>query len=364
MDKQFRSSAERVASAERAGLRYSRDTDPGFRRVRKGRGFAYYSPAGELVRQQQLRRRFADMALPPAWRKVWICQDQRGHLQATGFDEKGRKQYRYHPQWVRARHAQRFRRLIVFPRALSSLRRHIDKHLRRHRFDQLHVCALAVSCLDRLYLRVGGERYAEENGSHGLCTLRRRHLQLATRRVVFDFLAKSAKRRYLRLDSSRIAAQLKRLLRHRRDRVFSYVDAAGRHRPLRAVHVNDYLAKFGHHGMRAKDFRSWGATHLTVAALLKTPARKAQEGDVALREALDMAAERLGNTSGVCRAHYVDPLLLDAVSSGQLPQLLAVRGQGATSELRTAKLMAQLRQLEFPVLESDDFAAKSKEKRR
>jgi DNA topoisomerase IB len=292
---------------------------PGIARRRHGRGFAYATADGERLTDAATIDRIRALAIPPAWRDVWICTDPRGHIQATGIDEAGRKQYRYHDDWRTRRDAQKFEAMVAFAEALPALRRRVTRDLRRPELDATRANACAVRLLDIGFFRVGGEDYAARNGTYGLTTLRKEHVQVRRDDVVFDYPAKHALRRVQVVADPavrEVVAQLKRrrsggaeLLAYRRD---------GRWVDLKAEDVNAYLKDAAGGDFSAKDFRTWNATALCALVLAR---RAGEAGSRASRRRLVTAAIRevavyLGNTPAVCRSAYVDPRVIDRFQAG------------------------------------------------
>ena len=315
-------------AAERAGLRYVNDDEPGYRRKPWGRGFTYLDPDGEHVSDDALRARFEALGIPPAWTDVWICADENGHLQATGRDERGRKQYRYHEAWQQVRSEAKFNRLIPFGEALGAIRARCERDLRRKGLPRDKVLAVVTCLLDRTLIRVGNPAYARQNGSFGLTTLRDRHVAFSPEGCTFEFVGKSGKKHCIGLDDPRLA----RLVRRCRDvpgyHLFQYYDEAGRRGEIGAADVNAYLKDTTGQEFTAKDFRTWGATVHAAVTLAEQAelCEDEREAEARLTAMIKTVAERLGNTPAVCRTYYVHPALPDAYRDGALheawPRLL------------------------------------------
>ncbi|HEX4483225.1 MAG TPA: DNA topoisomerase IB [Solirubrobacteraceae bacterium] len=319
-----------------ARLRRSSCSAPGIARRARGRGFSYLDPDGERIDDPEVLERIAQLAIPPAWREVWICMDPRGHLQATGLDAAGRKQYLYHEDWRAHRDRQKFDSMIAFGRALPKLRRRIARDLGMasgrsprssasldERLARERVIACAVRLLDVGFFRIGSDDYAERNESYGLTTMLREHVTIEDDELIFDFPAKSGQRRVQTIadtDALELVGELKRrrggaqLLAYRED---------GRWVELDAEAVNDYLKRYGGEGFSAKDFRTWNATVLAAVSLAvrdhqreasKKVTRAMRERDV--KAAIKTVAAYLGNTPAVCRASYVDPRVIDRYQAG------------------------------------------------
>ncbi len=294
-------------------------SDPGISRRRRGRGFTYLDAHGKRVADAATLERIGALAIPPAWQDVWICADSRGHIQATGVDQAGRKQYRYHDDWRRRRDAAKFDAMVAFARELPRLRRRVARDLRRSELDARRVNACAVRLLDVGLFRIGSEDYAERNGSYGLTTLLKRHVRLDGDALLFDFPAKSGQRRRQQVLDPQVRTvvrALKRrrggggeLLAYKRDR--RWVD-------VRAEDVNAYLRDVTGGDFTAKDFRTWNATALCAVELAgrarATTSRTSRERVV--RAAIGDVAQLLGNTPAVCRRSYVDPRVIDRFLGG------------------------------------------------
>lgn len=304
------SPAEHAAAV---GLVYVSDDQPGITRLPWGRGFTYRLPDGTtLDRRGADRARVDSLAIPPAWTDVWICLSPRGHLQATGRDDAGRKQYRYHDRWREIRDATKFHRLSAVHEALPILRETVDHHLRQRSFTAEKVLALVTALLDETLIRVGNEHYARTNGSRGLTTLRCDHVTVDGATVQFTFPGKSGRDQELELRHRRLARQLLRCEEIPGQRLFAFETADG-WRDVDSQAVNDYLRSVAGEDLTAKDFRTWGAT--VVAAEVLHHAPPGGDLDAVRLAAVDAAAERLGNTRAVARTSYVDPRVLDAYDS-------------------------------------------------
>ena len=290
------------------GLRYSLDTEPGLAR-RSGRsGFEYVDAKGRRVRNAQTLARIKALAIPPAWERVWICADERGHLQATGRDARGRKQYRYHARWREIRDAGKFDHMIDFARALPTIRRRVRADLALHGLQRKRVLATIVRLLETTCLRIGNERYAEENDSFGLTTLRNRHVKVHGPRVEFEFRGKSGKFHKAAVEDERLA----RIIRRCRDlpgqSLFEYLDDEGNVQQVGSSDVNEYLKEIAGAEITAKDFRTWAGSVLVASELAR---REGPVGPSHMVAAVRQAAQRLGNTPAICRKSYVHPRVLD-----------------------------------------------------
>ena len=311
---------EPAASARLAGLRYVTDAMPGLRRRRQGKGFAYLGPEGRPLRNRVERRRIEALAIPPAWREVWICPRPDGHLQATGRDARGRKQYRYHPEWRAVRDDTKFGRMVAFGEALPRLRARIESDLERPGLPREKVLAAVVRLLEKTLVRVGNEEYTRHNGSFGLTTLRARHVDIAGATLRFQFRGKSGKEHSVEVSDRRLA----RVVRSCRDlpghELFQYLDDSGERQAIDSTDVNDYLRAATGLDLTAKDFRTWGGTVLALSALLAAAADELPPGEAnrAVVEAVKQVAGQLGNRPATCRKYYVHPAVIDAFLGGRL----------------------------------------------
>ncbi|WP_370625888.1 DNA topoisomerase IB [Comamonas sp. NLF-1-9] len=289
------------------------DYTHGWRRVRRGRGFSYLDEHGRVIRDKQTLARLRKLAIPPAYTDVWICPDPAGHLQATGRDAKGRKQYRYHPLWKQWRSAAKFDRMLAFGRALPALRRAVQRDLARRRLDLTTVAAAVVRVMDLQGLRVGNEVYTLENGSYGLTTLQRRHAKTRGTRLLLKFRGKSHVMRQCAIDDRRVVRIARRCQDLPGQRLFQFLDETGEACEIRSDHVNDYIRGICGKNFTAKDFRTWhGSVHAMALALENANARdgdgapsKLDAGEVAMQ-----VARHLGNTPAVCRKFYIHPAVL------------------------------------------------------
>ena len=331
--------------AARAGLLYVSDAGPGISRVRRGNGFTYRLPDGSRVEDREVLARIRALAIPPAWTGVWICPHGRGHLQATGRDARGRKQYRYHPGWQRVRGEVRFTRLADFGDALPRLRRRLRRDLGRRGLPRDKVLAIAVSLMMDTLVRVGNDAYARDNGSYGLTTLRNRHLRvLRPGRARLRFRGKGGQMQEALVDDPRLARLVKACQELPGQQLFQYRDAGGRVRPLGSGDVNAYLRRATGADFTAKDIRTWGATLLAFRRLAATPlpepaaGRQAPSARALAQVCNEVACEvaaALGNTPAVCRKAYIDPRVFEAWEAGRLGRA-AARARGPRQWERAA----------------------------
>ncbi|MEQ8821566.1 MAG: DNA topoisomerase IB [Sumerlaeia bacterium] len=308
-----------VRSARRAGLRYVSDTEPGITRRRAGKGWSYRDPSGARIDDPAVRERCNRLAIPPAYRDVWICPDPRGHLQATGRDARGRKQYRYHALWQRIRNAHKFDTLIAFGHALPGLRARLDEDLRRHRLSRERVVAAVVRLLDRTLIRVGNDEYARENESYGLTTMTQEHVDARGGSLTFHFRGKSGRQHELCVTDPRAARVVRQCEELPGQRLFQYLDGDGGRHAVSSEDVNDYLETAMGQEFSAKDFRTWGGTVAAAMALREAgPPDSEKSADKAIVSAIKEAAAVLGNTAATCRKYYVHPGVLQSYREGGL----------------------------------------------
>lgn len=307
-----------VASAKAAGLRYVLDTLPGIRRRRAGSGFYYLAPDSTVIREDTLRRIKA-LAIPPAWTDVWICPDPRGHLQATGRDAKGRKQYRYHPHWQQVRDAVKYGRMVAFGEALPRIRERIDRDLAQPGIPREKVLATVVWLLENTLIRIGNDEYRRENSSFGLTTLRDGHVEVQGPTLKFEFRGKGGKCYSVKITSPRLARVVKRCQEIPGHELFQYLDEKGERHAVESGDVNDYLREIGGGDFTAKDFRTWAGTVLAARCLRDCePCTSERQCKQEIARAIEQVAQRLGNTPAVCRRCYIHPAVIDAYRQGYL----------------------------------------------
>ena len=298
-------------------LAFSSDEEPGWRRQRRGKGFFYGDEKGNRPDPSELKR-IQSLAIPPAWTDVWICKDRCGHIQATGRDERGRKQYRYHADWTEHRSATKFDTLLDFSRALPGLREQVQSDLRRRDLSYERVVASVVWLLDHSLIRVGNPAYARDNKSFGLTTLRNRHVQITGSKLRFQFKGKSGKHWQLQLADRRIANILKSLQDMPGQNLFQYEDETGRC-AISSRDVNDYIAAFAGPDFTSKHFRTWAATNRAFSLFADTDLPETKTAQTRLLNAqIDQVAARLGNTRSVCRQCYIHPAVPEAWLAGTL----------------------------------------------
>lgn len=308
------------ASDLAAGLIYVNDHDPGLSRISTAVGFGYRDADGRPVKDEKTLARIRGLVIPPAWTQVWICPSPRGHIQATGRDARGRKQYRYHPDWSQARGGAKFSRLIAFGRALPRLRARVEADLSRRGLPREKVLAAVVRLMELTLIRVGNEEYAKTNKSFGLTTLRDRHAKVTTSGAVFEFRGKSGKVHTTGIRDRRLARIIKSCQDIPGQRLFQYLDDDGERRSVESADVNAYIREAMGDDFSAKDFRTWAGTLSAARGLVEQPpSTSAAEAKRHVALTVKGVAALLGNTAAVCRGSYIHPLILEAYERGALP---------------------------------------------
>ena len=307
-------------SAASASLVHTSDDGPGILRKRAGRSFFYLDPAGKKLNDVETLSRIRSLAIPPAWNEVWISPSPDGHLQATGRDQRGRKQYRYHPRWSACRDEVKYSSLAAFARALPSLRQEVDTDLRRRGLPRERVLASIVWLLDNTLIRVGNAAYARDNNSFGLTTLRDKHVEISGSTLRFTFKGKSGKEWRLRLTDRRIARVVRSAQELPGQHLFQYIGENSDRRSVRSQDVNDYIRQATGADYSSKHFRTWGGT-IRAAVLFAAQPLPGTKGEAkrAMNEIIDLVAHRLGNTRAVCRQCYIHPAVIESWSAGRLP---------------------------------------------
>jgi DNA topoisomerase I len=306
-------------AAEAVGLVYVSDEQPGIRRRRRGKSFSYHRSNGEVVRDEEVRSRIRSLAIPPAWTEVWICEDPLGHIQATGRDARGRKQYRYHPRWGEHRSADKYARTIAFSDALPAIRARVEHDLQLDGLPREKVLATIVRLLETTFIRIGNAEYAKRNRSYGLTTLRDGHVTIEGSRVRFKFAGKSGQEHDICLKDRRLARIIQRARDVPGQELFQYVDDQGVPRDVDSGDVNDYLRSIVGQDFSAKDYRTWGGTLLALRELRKLerpPTERATRK--AITDVICSVSNVLGNRPATCRKYYVHPTVLDAFANGTL----------------------------------------------
>jgi DNA topoisomerase I len=306
-------------AAERAGLSYVSDDDKGWRRERAGEAFRYFKANGDPVTDDAALERIRKLAIPPAWTDVWICPKANGHLQATGRDARGRKQYRYHPQFREVRESTKYEHMLEFARALPAIRTKLAEHMALRGLPREKVLATVVHLLETTLIRVGNEDYAKENKSYGLTTLRNPHVSVDGAELRFRFKGKSGKSWRLQLKDRRVAKIVRACQELPGQKLFEYLDENGEPKEVTSSDVNAYLKQITGREVTAKDFRTWAGTVLAALALREFERADSQATTKKnLRAAIEQVAQRLGNTPTICRKCYVHPEVLAAYIEGGL----------------------------------------------
>jgi DNA topoisomerase-1 len=322
--------------AKAAGLRYVTDATPGITRAGAAGQFAYRDGAGKLVRDAATLKRIRALAIPPAWREVWICARDDGHLQATGRDARGRKQYRYHARWREARDETKYGRLAAFARALPRIRRRTGRDLARPGLPREKALAAVVRLLEATLIRVGNEEYARTNESFGLTTLRGRQVRIEGSTLRFRFRGKSGVQHDLELTDRRLAAIVKRMRELPGQELVGYLDEQGEARAVESGDVNAYLKDAAGEDFTSKDFRTWAGTLLCARELRRLDAPGSQaEGRRNVAAAVERVARELGNTRAVCRKCYIHPAIIESYVDGRLRSLM----NGASEEAAIVRVL-------------------------
>jgi len=313
-------------AADAAGLHYVTDARPGLGRQKAGRAFRYLGRNGRVLRDPRTLGRIRSLVIPPAWTDVWICPDALGHIQVTGRDARGRKQYRYHPRWRTVRDDAKYGRMLAFGQALPIIRARIEDDLAHRGLSRRRVLAAVLKLLETTLIRVGNEEYARDNGSFGLTTFRGRHASIKGWTVQFRFRGKSGKVHEVDVQDRRLSRIVKSCQDLPGQELFQYVDGRGRRRAVTSSDVNDYLREVTGQDFTAKDFRTWAGTVLAAWALSERPAARTKaEARKNVLRAVEKVAGRLGNTVAVCRKCYVHPVVFDAYLDGTLAGTLQQR---------------------------------------
>ena len=343
----MRASDERVVAEQNAedarlvGLLYVSDADAGISRRRAGKGFAYFDADGARIMDRKIIARIAKLAIPPAYGDVWICAHSRGHIQATGRDARGRKQYRYHPSWRAVRDLGKFSRVVDFGQRLPRLRRTLTRDLKRSGLPREKVLATVVSLLSETLIRVGNAQYRDENKSFGLTTLLARHVEFLRGRAMFRFRGKSGIKHAVAIDNSRLVRLLRRVQQLPGQTLFQYLDDDNEAKPIDSGMVNDYLFAAMGGEFTAKDFRTWGATVQAIAVLAEIPLPEPPEERTLatlVNEAIGSVAKALRNTPAVCRSSYIHPRVITGWKDGHLHQAISVADVRFPRKLERASL--------------------------
>lgn len=297
-------------------LIHVRDTMDGITRISRGKGFSY-SYRGKILTDPKQLARIKNLVIPPAWRRVWICSKENGHLQATGYDSKDRKQYLYHPLWIASRGKTKFHRLQAFGKMLPSVRKQVHHDLRLKGMPKKKVLAAAISLLEGTGIRIGNERYKKQYDSYGLSTLKDNNVRLNGNRLRFVFTGKKGVKRDISIKNKKLA----RVVQHCREipgqHLFQYYDEEGKNQSVHSGDINDYIKALSGMEFTSKDFRTWSGTVECIRALRDLNQQRSKDGIIV---AVDQAAECLGNTRSVCRRYYIHPKIISSYESGELDQ--------------------------------------------
>ena len=310
-------------SAKAAGLRYVSDDMPGIRRRKRGKGFTFLDAKGTTVSDARTLERIRKLAIPPAWTDVWICPITNGHLQATGRDARGRKQYRYHAEWRLVRDETKFGRMIAFGEALPKIRERVEQDLSLRGLPREKVVATVVRLLESTLIRVGNREYARQNGSFGLTTLRDGHVDIEGSKLRFEFRGKSGKDHSVEFQDRRVARIVKQCRDLPGQTLFQYLDEAGERQKITSEDVNAWLKETTGEDFTAKDFRTWGGTVLALSALLEVGMCESEkEASKAVVDTVKRVAEDLGNRPAICRKYYIHPVVIETFVEGKLAEAL------------------------------------------
>lgn len=315
-------------SARAARLRYMDDSMPGYARRRSGKAFSYYGKKDNLIREPAVLRRIKSLAIPPAWTDVWICPYENGHIQATGRDAKGRKQYKYHSSWIEIRDEVKYNRVLQFARALPAIRAAMDRDMQLRGLSRRKVVAAVLKMLELTLIRVGNQEYARDNKTFGLTTMQNKHVEISGSKMRFRFKGKSGVQRDVAISEARLARIVRKCQDLTGQHLFEYIDEEGAVQQVSSDDVNEYLREISGQDFTAKDFRTWAGTVLASMALQEfqqfDSEAKAKKNVV---EAVRAVAARLGNTPAVCRKCYVHPAILDAYMEGSLLETVKARAE-------------------------------------
>jgi len=323
-------------SAQVGGLRYVTHTQPGISRERCGQGFRYRSAKSRVIRDRHTLKRISSLVIPPAWEEVWICPLDHGHLQATGREERGRKQYIYHPRWREVRDQTKYDRLMDFARVLPGIRKQLRRDLKREGLCREKVLATVVRLLEVSLIRVGTEEYARDNKSYGLTTMKNRHAMVRGAKIKFQFCGKSGKEHVVEVEDRRVAEIVRACQDLPGQELFQCVDEEGQKHHVGSGDVNDYLGEITDRDFIAKDFRTWAGTISTASELrCLGPADSETELKKNVVAAVKATAKSLGNTPAVCRKSYIHPAIIEAYLDGSLiPRLDEWKGKSSSSSSR------------------------------
>jgi DNA topoisomerase-1 len=331
--------ADPAKAAAAVSLKYVTDETPGIRRKKVGTGFTYVGAKGKAVRDEETLARIRALAIPPAWTQVWICADANGHLQATGYDARGRKQYRYHPRFREVRDQTKYNRMLAFAGMLPKIRQRVAKDLRRRGLPREKVLAAVVKLLETTLIRVGNDEYARSNHSFGLTTLRDKHARIRGSKITLDFKGKSGVEHEIDLTDPRLAKIVKQCQDLPGQELLQYRDEEGTVCDVGSADVNQYIHEIAGEEFTAKDFRTWAGTVLAAMALQELQAFDSQaQAKKNIVRAIESVAKKLGNTKAVCRKCYIHPAILETYVDGTLSQLLEKQaGEKLKKEIKSLR---------------------------
>ncbi len=323
---------ENVRAAKEAGLVYVSDESPGIRRRKSGQGFSYVDDKGRTIADRQMLNRIRHLAIPPAWHDVWIAPSDRGHIQAVGRDDRGRKQYRYHEKWREVRDENKYGHMLAFAKALPRIRRAVARDLRRTGLPREKVLAAVVRFMETTLIRVGNDEYAKNNRSFGLTTLQDRHARIARGRVKLEFRGKSGVAHEFEVEDPRLARIAKQCQDLPGQELFQYLDENGNVFDIGSTDVNQYIRAIAGEDFTAKDFRTWAGTVLAASALAEVATFDSQaQAKRNIVKAVESVAAKLGNTKAVCRKCYIHPEVFGAYMDGQTIENVARRAAAMAS---------------------------------
>lgn len=344
---------------EACALRYTNASDEGYTRVKRGKGFSYLDNNKNLIKNQQEIDRIKQLVIPPAWTNIWITLYENGHLQATGIDEKGRKQYIYHPLWNELREKNKTENILAFGKALPVLRKQISKDLKKHKLSKEKVVALALEIMEDTLMRAGNDQYRKKNNSYGLTTLRARHVQINGQVMFFKFIGKKGKEHKIKLSNRSLARRLKQVMEIPGQEVFQYYDEQGERCCMDSGDLNEYIRNSTKHDFTSKDFRTWYATFFafTFLAGLVGADETTKSHKQNMNRCLDFVAKKLGNTRAVCRSSYVCVDLMEAYQKNELKPFftepttkLNLSSEKPQMEKRLLKFLASVRKTKSPII--------------
>jgi len=308
---------QHMEEAQERNLAYVTDKKPGYTRKKSGKGFVYFDLKGKRITDRAAVLRIQKLRIPPAWQRVWICADARGHLQATGFDAKGRKQYRYHPDWIHAKQEKKFEKMADFAAALPTIRKRVQKDMELSALTREKVLATVVYLLEKTYIRIGNEEYKKENGSYGLTTIHNRHAKVKGNTVTFSFKGKSGVYHHVRITSKKAARVIARCQELPGQELFCYKNKDGVYSDVTSEDVNTYLKEITGQEITAKDFRTWGGTNLAAKLLDEIGCdERITEVKKNTVSVVKEVAKRLRNRPATCRKYYIHPSIIEAYEKG------------------------------------------------